>query len=353
MLNTAPAIFILVLSLPLNLVADEALRAPSDDALEAAAAYSISHRGQSMIVMFDGETIFERYDNGGHAARMQMLASGSKSFVGIAAAAAVNDGILKLDDPVCDSISEWKDDPAKNRITYRQLLSLTSGLKPSVRGFGGRQPGWKEQAASEMTGKPGQQFAYGANQLNVFAYALQRSLGGETFEDYLKRRIADPLAISIDWRGRCKDGHPQVGGGGFLRSRDWAKYGEFIRLQGKVGSQQLIDAKLIAECFQGSEPNPAYGLTWWLKKVVTSEQQNANRILASEWADVANADWLPDDLVAACGAGKQRLYVIPSLKLVIVRQATFPNRDFSDAEFLRPLLRGHLVRIRIEGSGTE
>jgi hypothetical protein len=52
---------------------------------------------------------------------------------------------------------------------------------------------------------------------------------------------------------------------------------------------------------------------------------------------VANATWLPTDLVAACGAGKQRLYVIPSLKLVIVRQGSL-SRGFSDIEFLGRLL---------------
>jgi hypothetical protein len=54
---------------------------------------------------------------------------------------------------------------------------------------------------------------------------------------------------------------------------------------------------------------------------------------------VANSDWLPDDLVAACGAGKQRLYVIPSRKLVIVRQGAL-GQGFSDMEFLSLLLRG-------------
>ena len=41
--------------------------------------------------------------------------------------------------------------------------------------------------------------------------------------------------------------------------------------------------------------------------------------------------------VAVVGSGYQRLFVIPSLDLVIVRQGT--NAKFSDAEFLRKLLR--------------
>ena len=94
---------------------------------------------------------------------------------------------------------------------------------------------------------------------------------------------------------------------------------------------------MIADCFHGTEWNPAYGLTWWLKKPVTAAQRRAIPILSSEWGDVANSDWLPDDLVAACGAGKQRLYVIPSKKLVVVRQGSI-GRGFSDVEFLKLML---------------
>jgi hypothetical protein len=57
--------------------------------------------------------------------------------------------------------------------------------------------------------------------------------------------------------------------------------------------------------------------------------------------DIVKSDWLPDDLFMAAGAGKQRLYVIPSQKLVIVRQGDLAaSRSFSDAAFLDRLLRG-------------
>ncbi len=63
-----------------------------------------------------------------------MLASGSKSFVGLAAVAAVQDGLITLDDPASESLVEWKSDAKKSTITYRQLLTMTSGLTPGERG---------------------------------------------------------------------------------------------------------------------------------------------------------------------------------------------------------------------------
>lgn len=308
----------------------------SVEAMKSAAEYSKLFRGQAMVVMHDGKIIFEQYDDRGSASTKQMLASGTKSFVGIVAAAAVEDKLIELDAPVALNLAQWRDDPLKSRITHRQLLTLTSGLTAAERGAAVRAPSWSQIVDNPMSSRPGKQFAYGANHLNAFAYALETKLGNETFESYLERRILDPLGIEIEWRFRCDDGHPQVGGGGFMTARDWAKFGEFVRLGGRWGDRQLIDADLIADCFVGTQSNPAYGQTWWLKKPVTPELRRAITILSSEWADVANSDWLPDDLIAACGAGKQRLYVIHSMKLVIVRQGSI-GRGFSDIEFLSRL----------------
>jgi polyhydroxybutyrate depolymerase len=107
---------------------------------ESARAYSEAHGGQAMLVMREGKVIFEGYGNGGGAERRQTLASGAKSFTGVLAAAAVEDGFIKLDAAACESLTEWKSDPVKSRITYRQLLTLTSGLTPGEAGPGSQSP---------------------------------------------------------------------------------------------------------------------------------------------------------------------------------------------------------------------
>ena len=312
---------------------------PSADALKSASDYSRAYRGKSLLVLFDGKMVLEHYSNGGGPAVKQMLASGSKSFVGVAAIAAVEDGLIKLDDFAWENIPEWQADPVKSKITYRQLLSLRSGLLAGERGWGGRTPGWKDIADKRTVSDPGVRFDYGANHLNMFAYALENRLKTETFESYLERRVLTPIGVEVEWRFRCADKHPQVGGGAFMTARDWAKFGELVRRQGKCGDNPILTEAALADCFRPSKANPAYGLTWWLKNPVPPALTRQSLVLRSEWADVANADWLPTDLVAACGAGKQRLYIIPSLKLVVVRQGGL-GRGFEDIVFLGKLL-GH------------
>jgi CubicO group peptidase (beta-lactamase class C family) len=100
--------------------------------MEAARRYSEANGGQAMMVMLEGKIIFEGYGNVGGAERRQTLASGTKSFTGVVAVAAVEDGFIKLDDAVCESVAEWKNDGLKSRVTYRRLLTLTSGLTPGA-----------------------------------------------------------------------------------------------------------------------------------------------------------------------------------------------------------------------------
>jgi len=311
--------------------------APSPAALQAAAEYSESHRGQTMVVMHRGNIVLERYANGGSVETRQLLASGSKSFAGIAAACALHDGILKLDDRACESLTEWRDDPEKSQITYRQLLTLTSGLTAGEVRRAVRGPSWDAIIAMPLVSAPGEKFDYGAYQLNAFSLALERKLNGETFEAYLERRVLDVLEVTVEWRFRCEDGHPQVGGGAFMTARDWATLGEFIRRGGTWQGQEVIGPASLAECFRGTEQNPAYGLAWWLKEPVPRRTLMSIPLLRREWSGVLADNSIPDDLVAACGAGKQRLYVIPSRELVVMRQGELRGEgpSFEDEEFLR------------------
>ena len=58
---------------------------------------------------------------------------------------------------------------------------------------------------------------------------------------------------------------------------------------------------------------------------------------AQDWTRACLCRDAPNDLVACIGSGRQRLYVIPSMEVVVVRHGA--GGSFSDAAFLRLLLR--------------
>jgi len=314
-------------------------QAPSAAQFERAVAYASRTDGQAILVMHRGQIIHERYIAGGSASKSMMLASGSKSFVGVGAIAAVADGLLRLDAPVSDLLPEWKSDARKSRVTVRQLLSLESGIQTgnSGTGCGGPRSTWVDAVAAPALAEPGTRFRYGPYPFITIGAAIERVNPRESFDAYLERRVLAPLGVKVEWRMKCSDGKPQLAGGAVMNARDWATFGEMIRRGGLHGSTRILPADLVAQLFRPSSANPAYGMAWWLRGAAfqTNPAMGALGVGAE-----ASADWLPPDVVMAAGAGKQRLYLIPSRELVIVRMGPVRGgRAFKDDEFLGALLR--------------
>ncbi|MCO4098755.1 MAG: beta-lactamase family protein [Gemmatimonas sp.] len=346
----------LTLLLALNLVQ------PDVAALRRAESYVAQTDGQAMLVMHRGRVIHEAYFDGGAVGKRQMLASGSKSFVGVATIAAVQDGLMQLDAPVARYVPEWQGDVRKSRVTVRQLLSLEGGVEsgnPGT-GCGGRGGTWTDVLNAGTFAEPGTVFRYGPFPFITMGAALER-VQSASFEAYLNRRVLEPLGVQVEWRAKCGDGKPQLAGGAAMTARDWGTFGEMIRLGGVHQGRRILDERLVRELFRPSGSNPTYGLSWWLvgatllsQPAAGLEQGNQSRrgrILGNRRgrlgrggaAEPANRSaqmppWMPTDLVMAAGAGKQRLYVIPSRELVIVRLGSLlGGRRFTDVEFLGAL----------------
>lgn len=301
-----------------------------------AADYSQRANGHAVLVMVDGDTVYEKYDNGWSHDRPHRLASGAKSFAGVTAAMAVQQGLFKFDDRVADTITEWKETPRLSKVTIRQLLSLTSGIDP---GDNSVVLPYSEAIQAKAKHKPGVRFEYGPNPFQIFGELMRRKLEAQkqTGLDYLREGVFRPIGMKTGLWRRASDGHPHVPSGAFVTAREWAKFGELLRRGGEWDGQQILRSDLLEELTTGSRVNPAYGITFWL----------SNKKGLGAGSDVAGRSTTPskmrtgrlDDLFMAAGAGKQRLYIIPSLKLVAVRFGETQGRRFQDDAFLNHLLK--------------
>jgi len=284
---------------------------------QAAAEYSAQYRGISMLVVQDGEIAFESYPDAGDAERAHAIASGTKSFVGIIAAAAVQDGLLDLDERVSDTITEWQGSP-REEITVRQLMNLTSGHRPLQRP--GRVPTNEVAVRARLAILPGRAFIYGAVPFQVFAEMMRRKLEGDPVE-YLNRRVLEPIGVDIETWRRDRDGNAAFSTGVHLTARDWARFGEFILARGVWNGEPLVSPEAFEELFVGSEINPAYGLTFWLNDPVSPAYAAQTKPLDSSTDFWHHPDVFPGDMVMAAGAGNQRLFISWEDNIVVVRQA--------------------------------
>ena len=308
-----------------------------------AAGYSEKNRGFSMLVMQNGKTVFEHYANGGGADMRCKIFSGTKSFWGIAALCAARYGLIKLDDRVADTITEWKSDNRKSQITIRQLLNQTDGIEPDPHLHSDSIRDRNALAIQlPLVAAPRSAFAYGPSHLQILNEILRRKLNGRSTISYIQENVLSPLELtSLEFK---KDGrgNPLPASGFELTAREWARFGELLLGHGNYHGKQIVPTGLLNQAFTGSNANPSYGLTFWLNRQAPNareidyEKELDLKWQRARWGGICICRAAPADMVVALGSNYQRLFIIPSLNALIVRQAM--SAKFSDAYFLRLVL---------------
>jgi len=310
-------------------------------ALDAAADYSFDHNGYSLLVIQHGRILLERYAQGDGPGVRRRIYSGAKGLWCVAACAAEADGLLDLDERAAATITEWRGWPGRDRITIRQLLNFTAGIDP---GFHLHSDDVQDRdryaIALPEVASPGQSFIYGPGQIQVFCEVLRRKLArgtGETPWHYLERRVLRPAGIGDVPHKIDALGNPLCAAGVQMTLREWARFGLFL-LSG--GRGELPPGEL-NECLRGTARNPAFGMGFWLNREapdgrpVNVEDDLEPKWQQQDWSDACLCNEAPRDLFVSLGSAGQRLYIIPSMDMVVVRLSA--DSRFSDAEFLRLL----------------
>ena len=296
--------------------------------------YLQTQRTTGFLVIRDGNVLIEKnwpappdapafahfvYEATADGALLEDVASQQKSFVAVLVAIAIDKGLIAADRPVSDYLGKgWSKASADQeaRIRVDDLLTMTSGLDDR---FGFSAP-------------VGTVYFY-----NTPVYAVTKRI--------LEAAARQPLdAITRDWltapagmKDTAWHKRPQALAGvgndtGLVTSpRDVARFGQMI-LNGGVaeGGTRIVSDASFRAMFTRTATNPAYGRLWWLNGGAFAIREATGR---KDGPLVAAA---PADMVGAFGAFHRRLYVVPSLKLVVVRTgAAARDADFDQQLWLR------------------
>lgn len=317
----------------------------SDAAIQQAAAFSAREKGRSFLVIEGGRVRYEQYLGDAAAEKTYKIYSGTKVFWNWAALAASEERLLRLDECVADSVPEWRADPVKATITIRQLLEFTAGLDPV---FGIHEDGLRDRDSmakrAPVVAAPGTRFIYGPASIQMLHVVLARKLAvkGMTPTAFLERHVLAPLGLGPQRYVADKSGHPLLAAGFVMSLRMWASLGDAILRKGRP----VISRGSFGNCAEGTAVNPAYSFGVWNNRLarrsdareVDVEQMLHEKWPKQNWANACLCRNAPEDLLACIGSGGQRLYVVPSRELVVVRQGI--KSDLFDADFLRLLFAG-------------
>ena len=306
-----------------------AARAEDDARVSAAASYSAAHGETSLLVWRGGRVVYERGVRGGIAPRIYSI---TKSLVSIGVFRDAKTGGLSLGQKAGHS--------AARGVTLADLLNQTSGLPSAHREFYSQGLKDKEPVLQKLkrTADVGT-FVYGPSHWEVLAEEIQLRRGS-SLEGWLRKFVpgASPSVLAT-WR-RDNAGRLFFSTGVRMDARDLLPAGREV-LSGMGRGRWPADVRALL-C-TGTQANRMYALGFWLNRAAASEGPREIAVESSIGQPRAADFWrggclsrtAPPDLLAMIGTRGQRVYVVPSEDLVVIRLGT--GRGFSDAEFLRRL----------------
>lgn len=288
------------------------------DQLQPLLDYLEEKNTKSFIILHKGKIVIENYMNGHTATSPWYWASAGKTLTTAVAGIAQDENLINLNAKVSDYIGTgWTSATLEkeNLITCKNLLSMTSGLDDSL-GDG--------IAASELQylADAGTRWAYHGVFLKM--QDVVASASNQSWDDYFNAKLKTRIGMTGAW---IANGNTNVY---WSTARSMARFGLLILANGKWETTQIISDNFLNEATNTTQNlNLAYGYMWWLNG------KNSYRLPQTQFEFsgelIPNA---PQDMFCALGKNDQKIYVIPSKDLVIIRMGeTADASNFALSDF--------------------
>ncbi len=330
-----------------NAAAMEPLAEPtiSPDALSRAQALVDEKDSYAFLVWRRGALEHEFYAEDFDRSSRFATASMGKTVVALALGAAVDQGLVEsVDDPIARYIPSFAGS-VQGDIPIRLYLEMASGIEspgftgPDVDAYMQYSLGDDIGAAAvrwPRTCVAGQEFCYANANTAMLGWVIEGA-SGMRYSQWLSDQIWKPIGASDGrlWLDR-EGGWPRFSCCHHASAQDWLRIGMLILNQGTVGDQQIVSSQWINQMVAPSPANPNYGWQIWRgspHNPARTYGKSINAVVA------AQEPFARDDVVYLDGSAGQRVYIIPSEEMVIVRIGA-PSMDWDDSELPNIVLSG-------------
>lgn len=273
---------------------------------------------RAILVHHRGRLVLEEYFYGYGPARAHQMRSLTKSVISLLAAAAIDRGLLRADEPVFARLgleSIANPHASKARITLTDLLSNQSGLACDDRD--GASPGnevklydapdWTKAFLDlPLVAEPGTVGRYCSFGMLVAGRVIERA-AGMPLPAFAQEVLFSPLGIpAAHWRWAFVLDSSQRNEFGqiHLRPRDMLKLGLLIHQGGRWQDRQIISSSRIAAAVarKSRVDDSDYGLGIWHRWYNVATPTGPQRV----------------ETIMLSGNGGQKVYIVPTLDLVVV-----------------------------------
>lgn len=292
----------------------------------------------AVVIVRDGSLVAEAYFNGEDDATLHDIRSAAKSVTSALVGIAIDRGLIgSVDDLIGTYLPGVQGE--RRQIRIRDLLTMRSGLAADERDQA--SPGnenrldesrdWLTFAlALPMQDPPGAVYRYAS--ANAFlAGAIVENASGLRLDQFAERHLFGALGIrTFVWRRGPQN---RVAGQGNLRitARDAARFGELFLNAGEHQGRRIVSAAWVERSLSpqlsisSADPHAdAYGFMWYMKSEIV--------------------DGRPIRVHFASGNGGNKVYVVPSSRLVIAITSSAYDTDYGQ-ERSRAILQRVLAAI--------
>jgi CubicO group peptidase (beta-lactamase class C family) len=293
---------------------DPRLKAALDHAFEEPAAPPF-RRTKAVVVVRDDRVIAERYAEGIGVHTPLLGFSMTKSVINALIGILTVQGIVTPSFPA--PIPEWRGpaDP-RREIEVEHLMRMTTGLALDETNSGFDPSSQMLYLHNDMAGfavrapliaPPGKRWAYSSPSTELLARIVRDAVGGpEKTLAFAWRELFDPLGmrdVTLEF-----DGAGTLQGSSYMlaSARDWARFGLLYLNDGVVGGKRILQEDWVG--FSAAATlDTDYGAGFWTNRSENEKAKGRVRI------------GIPRDAFFASGDLGQRIVIIPSQHLVIVR----------------------------------
>jgi CubicO group peptidase (beta-lactamase class C family) len=292
---------------------DPALRAALDHAFEEPAAPPF-RRTKAVVVVHDGKVIAERYAAGIGVDTPLLGFSMTKSVVNALIGILTQQGLVTPSMPA--PIPEWRGahDP-RREIEVEHLMRMTSGLDldETNSGFDPSSRMYLEgdtaayAVSTRMIAPSGTRWAYSSPTTQILARIVRDAVGGpEQTLAFAWRELFNPLGmrhVTLEF-----DASGTLQGSTYMlaSARDWAKFGLLYLNDGMAGDKRILHPDWVDFC-AAATLGTDYGAGFWTNR--------SDYLYAKGRVQLG----IPRDAFFASGDLGQRIIIIPSQRLVVVR----------------------------------
>lgn len=258
---------------------------------------------KGFIILVNGRIVMENYFNNHTPTSSWYWASAGKTLTATVSGIAEQEGFLNLDNKVAQYIGiNWTSAPLakENLITCKHLLTMSSGLDDTK---------GDDVTASNLQyiADAGTRWAY--HNVYVKMQDVVAQATGQTWSTYFNSRLKNRIGMTGAW---IQDNDLSVY---WSTTRSMARFGLLMLNKGKWNSEEILNQNYFNTATNTSQSiNLSYGYLWWLNgkssyHLPQSQFQFNGSIIPSG----------PTDMFMALGKNDQKIYVIPSKKMVVIR----------------------------------